>query len=231
MKYSSVVPAIFVDRPNRFIARVQVNGNVETVHVKNTGRCRELLIPGRTVYLSVSDGAKRKTKFDLIAAEKIGQDGVPFLINMDSQLPNAVVAEWLPNSGLFSKEAVIRREVFFGSSRFDFFVQDGSRKAFLEVKGVTLEENGIALFPDAPTERGVRHVNELCACLEQGFEAYVLFVIQMKGIKEFRPNDQMHQAFGDALRKARQNGVRILVLDSIVKPDSVVIDTEIPIRL
>lgn len=231
MQYFSVIPAVFLERPNRFVAYVNVNGKIEVAHVKNTGRCRELLIPGCRVYLSVPQTNDRKTKYDLIAVEKQRGGKEPLLINMDSQLPNAVVAEWLPKSNLFSTDAEIRREVCFGSSRFDFFVQDGSRRAFLEVKGVTLEEDGIAMFPDAPTERGVKHLNELCACVEQGLEAYVLFVIQMQGMHEFRPNDRTHEAFGEALRKSKQKGVKILALDCFVTADSVVIDSAISVNL
>ena len=230
MKYSSVVKAKFVSRPNRFVAVVDIDGSFETVHVKNTGRCGELLIPGCTVFLSISDNPNRKTKYDLVATEKTVGEG-KLLINMDSQIPNDVAEEWMKEGNLFSKEATIRREVTYGDSRFDFYIEDGKRKAFLEVKGCTLEQDGIAMFPDAPTERGVKHINELLRCVIDGYEAYILFVIQMKGVAEFRPNDQTHKAFGEALRNAYSSGVNVLAVDCIVNQDSLKIDSFIRIRI
>lgn len=230
MKYDKVISGKFISRPNRFIAKVEVDGTEETVHVKNTGRCRELLVPDAKVYLSVSDNPARKTRCDLIAVEKV-RGGKPLLINMDSQLPNGATAEWLNNCGLFSENAVIRREVAFGKSRFDFCVDDCGKKTFIEVKGVTLENEGVALFPDAPTERGVKHLNELVECVKEGYGAYVLFVIQMKEIREFRPNDAMHPEFGNALRNAAENGVKILAADCTVTPDSMVIDGKVTVNL
>lgn len=230
MQYEAVVKGKFLSRPNRFIAYVEVDGHRETVHVKNTGRCRELLEPGNTVYLSVSPSPTRKTKYDLIAVEKMRQGKPPLLVNMDSQAPNAMVAEWLAGN-LFSTQAKIRREVTYGDSRFDFYVEDGEKKAFLEVKGVTLEEDGIARFPDAPTERGVKHVKELIACLSEGYETYVFFVIQMKEITSFRPNDETHKAFGDALREANKAGVKILACDSRVTPSTADICAPVPVKL
>ena len=165
MKYKNIVEGVFVSRPNRFIANVVVDGVEQIVHVKNTGRCRELLVEGAKVYLSVSDNLARKTKYDLVAVEKVTSRGV-LLINMDSQIPNGVVSEWLPQSGMFSDNAVYRREYTYGKSRFDIYVEDGCRKAFVEVKGVTLENDGIVSFPDAPTERGVKHLNELITALD-----------------------------------------------------------------
>ena len=217
---------MFLERPNRFIARVLIDGNIETVHVKNTGRCKELLVPKAKVYLFVSDNPNRKTKYDLIAVEKVTDRGT-ILVNMDSQVPNDVVAEWLPKSKLFSANAVIKREVKFGKSRFDFYVEDGKRKAFIEVKGVTLENNGVVSFPDAPTERGVKHINELIACLEQGFEAYIIFVVQMKGVIRFEPNAEHHKEFADTLNYAREKGVKVLVYDCLVTSDSIEIDKKI----
>lgn len=230
MHYNNVVTGVFRSRPNRFIAKVEINGVEETVHVKNTGRCKELLIENATVYLSASDNPLRKTKYDLIAVEKTVDSGI-LLINMDSQAPNDMVAEWLVKSGLFSQNAVIKREVTFGKSRFDFYVEDNAEKAFIEVKGVTLENNGVASFPDAPTERGVKHINELCSCVEKGYLAYIIFVIQMCGIDLFKPNDKTHKAFGDALRKAKKYGVRILVYDSLVTSDSVSVNKPVKIEL
>lgn len=217
---------MFLERPNRFIAKVLIDNTEETVHVKNTGRCKELLIEGAKVYLSVSDNDKRKTKYDLIAVEKITENGV-ILVNMDSQIPNDVVGEWLPDSKLFSRTAIFKREVKFGNSRFDFYVEDGERKVFIEVKGVTLENNGVASFPDAPTQRGVKHIKELISCLENGFEAYIIFVVQMKGVKCFEPNEGNHKEFADVLNCAKKQGVNVLVYDCIVTPDSIKIDSRI----
>ncbi len=231
MKYSKVIRAEFINRPNRFIAQVTIDGNTEIVHVKNTGRCKELLVPHCTVYLSESQNPARKTKYDLIAAVKERGSLPALLINLDSQIPNDTAYEWLKNGGLFSKEAVIRREVKFSNSRFDFYIEDKGKKIFLEVKGVTQEHSGTALFPDAPTERGVKHIEELIKCTKEGYKAYILFVIQMKGVHELRPNDETHKAFGDALRKAHKAGVKILAMDCAVTPDSMVIDKEVPVIL
>lgn len=231
MKYSDVVKAVFVSRPNRFIARVLIDGREETVHVKNTGRCRELLREGVSVYLERSSNPARKTAFDLIATEKPHGEGKSLLINMDSQVVNTAAAEWLCRAELFSKEASIRREYTYGASRFDFYIEDGDRKAFLEVKGVTLEKDGLALFPDAPTERGVKHLSHLCSALSEGYEAYVLFVIQMKGVHAFSPNEKMHPQFADALRKCKEAGVGILAYDCSVTPSSIDIDAPVPIIL
>lgn len=226
MQYIKVIPARFISRPNRFIAIVDAGNGAEEAHVKNTGRCKELLVEGCRVYLEVSQNPSRKTKYDLIAVKK-GDT----LINMDSQIPNAAAAEWLPKSGLFGPEAEIRREVTVGNSRFDIAINDNSRHAFIEVKGVTLEQNGIALFPDAPTLRGLKHIEELIRCKELGFEAYIFFVIQMKGIKLFRPNKTMQPAFAEALRKAEKAGVKIMAYDCNVTPDSITIDRPVAIEL
>ena len=228
MKYKNIVEGVFVSRPNRFIANVVVDGVEQIVHVKNTGRCRELLVDGAKVYLSVSDNPARKTKYDLVAVEKVTNRGV-LLINMDSQIPNDVVSEWLPKSGMFSDNAVYRREYTYGKSRFDIYVEDGSRKAFVEIKGVTLENDGIVSFPDAPTERGVKHLNELITALDYGFECYVIFVVQMKGVTEFKANRERHPEFADALKKAFESGVKIKALDCIVTHDEIKLDTEISV--
>lgn len=230
MKYKEVVKGVFRERPNRFIAKVEIDGCEETVHVKNTGRCKELLLENSVVYLSVSDNPLRKTKYDLITVEKQTENGT-VLINMDSQAPNDMVAEWLKKGALFSKNAIIKREVTFGKSRFDFYVEDSNNKAFIEVKGVTLENEGVALFPDAPTERGVKHIKELCSCVEKGYSAYIVFVIQMSGINLFKPNDATHKEFGDALRQAEKAGVSILAYDSVVTNESVCINKPIMIEL
>ena len=226
MHYSKVIEGVFLSRPNRFIAEVEINGTVERVHVKNTGRCRELLIPGCRCYLSDSGNPERKTRYDLIAVQKGA-----LLINMDSQVVNILVEEYLKEGTLFSKDALIRREVTYGKSRFDFYIEDGARKIFLEVKGVTLENGGVAAFPDAPTERGVKHLKELCAALKEGFESYVFFVIQMKGVKIFTPNDVTHPAFGETLRYAAGQGVKIIAMDCQVTPDSLRIDAPVEIKL
>ena len=183
-------------------------------------------MPNAKVYLFVSDNPNRKTKFDLIAVEKVTDKGV-ILVNMDSQVPNDVISEWLPKSKLFSENAIIKRGVKFGNSRFDFYVEDEDRKAFIEVKGVTLENDGVVSFPDAPTERGVKHINELTSCLENGFEAYIIFVVQMKGVLKFSPNSEHHKEFADTLNSAREKGVKVLVYDCLVTPDSIVIDEKI----
>lgn len=230
MKYSKVVEGEFLLRPNRFIAKVLVNGVEETVHVKNTGRCKELLIEGARVFLFESDNPNRKTKYDLIAVEKVTDNGV-LLINMDSQIPNDVVGEWLAKGELFSERAIIKREFTYNKSRFDFYVEDGDCKVFLEVKGVTLENNGVAAFPDAPTQRGVKHINELISATKNGYKAYIVFVIQMKGVHKFIPNDVTHKEFGNALRNAQKAGVKIIALDCVVKENEIYIDSNVNVEL
>lgn len=229
LKYRKIVGGTFLSRPNRFIAKVLVNGCEETVHVKNTGRCKELLVNGAEVWLEVSDNPARKTKYDLVSVKKQREGLPPFMINMDSQMPNAAVEEWLKSRNIFGKGAVIEREKTYGESRFDFRITEGEKVTYLEVKGVTLENGGIAYFPDAPTERGVKHLTELVKCRKDGFGAYLVFVIQMKGISEFRPNDATHKAFGDALRNAIAQGVKCMAVDCVVTADSMTIDKEIPI--
>lgn len=226
MKYPNIQKAVFLHRPNRFIAQVDIGGREETVHVKNTGRCRELLVPGSTVYLVKSDNPSRKTAYDLVAVEK-GER----LVNMDSQAPNHILAEFLPKSGLFSDEAIIRPEYTHGHSRYDFFVQDREKRHLIEVKGVTLEENGIARFPDAPTERGVKHIQGLMRGLEEGYECWICFVVQMEGITALYPNDQTHPAFGEALRAAHRAGVHVLAYGCRVVPGEAEISYEIPVML
>lgn len=229
--YDRVIPARFISRPNRFIAHVLTEDGEAVVHVKNTGRCKELLIPGATVYLAEADNPERKTRYDLVAVEKINPKGGTVLVNLDSQLPNAVAAEYLRTSGLFSPEAGIRREVVHGASRFDLCIEDGDVTTFVEVKGVTLEREGVALFPDAPTERGVKHLRELTRCASEGYGAFVLFVIQMKGVTSLRPNDDTHPAFGEALRAAAKAGVKVLAVDCLVTPDSLTADLPVTVEL
>ncbi|MCI9100786.1 MAG: DNA/RNA nuclease SfsA [Lachnospiraceae bacterium] len=226
MRYTNVSRCRFLERPNRFLARVEMEGQEVLCHVKNTGRCRELLNPGAVVYLQKSDNPNRKTGYDLIAVEK-GE----MLINMDSQIPNYVAAEWLRKGSLFPEGANIQMEKRYGNSRFDIYAEAGERKAFLEVKGVTLEVEGQARFPDAPTERGVKHVRELMGCVQEGYEAYLLFVIQMTGIQSFAPNWDTHPAFGSALQEAARAGVQILAYDCQVRPDDIVLDQPVPVLL
>ena len=226
MKYENTKRAVFLDRPNRFIAHVDLNGQTETVHVKNTGRCKELLIPGTEVILEESVNPARKTKYDLICVNKSGR-----WINMDSQVPNKAAAEWIRAGRLFPEEVILKTEKVYGNSRFDIYVESPCRKAFIEVKGVTLEENDIARFPDAPTQRGVKHVEELIRCQEDGYEAYLLFVIQMKGIREFESNWSTHPQFGEVLQKARNAGVHLLAYDCLIREDYIEIQDPVPIRL
>lgn len=226
MKYSNIEKAVFKERPNRFVAYVETEKGREICHVKNTGRCRELLPQDAVVYVQRNTNPARKTKLDLITVEKND-----YLINMDSQAPNAAVKEWLQAGNLFSENAKIYSEKTYGQSRFDFYVEDGARKAFIEVKGVTLEDNGVCRFPDAPTERGVKHIRELIKCREDGFEAYILFVIQMSPVKYLEPNDKTHQAFGDALREAAKAGVQVMARDCKITIDTMEIMNEVEVRL
>lgn len=226
MKYHNIIEGTFISRPNRFIANVEAAGQVQVCHVKNTGRCRELLVPGCRVYLETADNPNRKTKYDLIAVKKGN-----LLINMDSQAPNKAAGEWLEKRILYPDLKILKPEVKYDNSRFDFYIEAGERKIFLEVKGVTLEEGGIARFPDAPTERGVKHIRELMACMKEGYEPVILFVIQMKGIRRFMPNDETHKAFGDTLREAREKGVRILAYDCLVTEDSMEIRDPVSVVL
>lgn len=229
MKYEKVVKGKFISRPNRFIAQVEIDGAEETVHVKNTGRCRELLVFGCTVYLETSSNPARKTKYDLIAVEKVTERGT-ILINMDSQVVNGAVEEWLKDRNLFGADAEVKREVTYGRSRFDFCI-NAPDKVFLEVKGVTLESDGVARFPDAPTERGVKHIEELTAYAEDGGRAYILFVVQMKGVHKMMPNDATDPKFANALRRAADAGVRVLCYDCVVTPDEIKIDREVAVEL
>jgi len=236
MKYQRITKAVFLERPNRFIAIVEINGKNETVHVKNTGRCRELLIEGATVYLEdfVDRMGTRKLRYSLIAVEKKVDNNI-LLINMDSQVPNKLAYEAL-SSGLVNlqsldKLTVIKPEMCYGNSRIDFYLEDiNGKKAFLEVKGCTLEDHGEASFPDAPTERGVKHINELIEARKNGYETGILFVIQMKEMKYFMPADDKHKAFGDALRKAAKEGVEILAWECDVHPDKVEIIKSVPLK-
>ena len=226
MQYHTMKKGIFHIRPNHFIAHVEVAGAMEVVHVKNTGRCRELLVPGAVVYLEEGHNPARKTKYDLIAVEK-----GDLLINMDAQAPNKVFREWAEAGGFLPGLTLLRPETTWGNSRFDFYWEAGERRGFVEVKGVTLEDGGHARFPDAPTERGVKHLEELIRCQEEGYEAAVCFVIQMAGMKDFAPNDVTHPAFGEALRRAARSGVKILAMECDVTPKSLTIARPVDVRL
>ncbi len=231
MKYNRVVPGVFLKRPNRFIAHVCIHGKEEVCHVKNTGRCKELLVPGCTVYCAVSDNPKRKTKFDLIAVEKKVESST-LLINMDSQAPNAAVKEWLASGASpFGQIDLLKPECRHGNSRFDFYLECNKRKIFIEVKGVTLEDDGVVLFPDAPTERGVKHVHELIQCHGEGCETYILFVVQMERARYFTPNRKTHPQFADALYEAKQAGVELMAYMCTVCPDEMKMDKPLEIKL
>lgn len=226
MKYENMTKGRFISRPNRFIANVEINGVNEVCHVKNTGRCRELLVPGATVYVQESDNPNRKTKYSVIGVLKGNRK-----INMDSQVTNKVVHEWILNGNLFKDVILIKPEKKYKNSRFDFYVETNTEKAFIEVKGATLEEDNIVRFPDAPTERGVKHIHELCECIDEGYNAYIIFVIQMRDVLYFTPNDVTHKAFGDALREAEKKGVKIIAVDCNVTEDSIDIFDYVDIRL
>jgi len=216
MKYAKTIQGSFIDRPNRFVAHVYVNGTTETVHVKNTGRCRELLLPGAQVTLAESDHAKRRTRYDLISVYREGLGWV----NIDSQAPNVLVKEWLMSSpSAFPDITLLKPEKTYGSSRVDFYMECGGRKIFMEVKGCTLAIDGVGYFPDAPTERGVKHLHELMKAVKEGFECYIAFVIPMPGICEVRPNRTTHPEFGTALDEALAAGVKVLFLPCEVASD------------
>ena len=220
MRYERIQKAVFIERPNRFIAYAKLSGKRETVHVKNTGRCAELLRPGAVIYVQESDNPDRKTKWDLIAVEKPVKEGKR-LINMDSQIPNKVVQEWIEQGRFISDVTLIKPETTYGNSRFDLYVEAGERKIFIEVKGVTLEEDGVCRFPDAPSERAVKHLEELIQAKKEGYEAYVFFVIQMKDVRYFTPNTDTHPEFAETLKKAQAAGVELLAYDCEVTPESI----------
>ena len=227
--YSNLYKGVFLERLNRFVARVEIDGEEQRVHVKNTGRCAELLVPGNAVYLEKIDATGRKTAFDLVAVEKRGTDGVR-LVNINSMAPNRAAAQWLADGGIGPLED-LRAEVTLGDSRFDFCATQDGRRVVVEVKGCTLEEDGVARFPDAPTLRGVKHVCGLTELSKAGCRCVVLIVIQMKGVSEFRPNWATHPEFGWALRQARDAGVEILAMDCVVNPEGMRIDAPVPVNL
>lgn len=225
MKYKNTVKGRFLSRPNRFIANVEIDGKVCVCHVKNTGRCKELLTEGAEVILEVSDNPARKTAYDLVAVYK-----GDLLINMDSQAPNRAVGEWIVAGG-FDGVTLVKPECRYGGSRFDFYVEAKGKKIFAEVKGVTLEDDGVVMFPDAPTERGVKHLHELCDAAENSYGAYVFFVVQMERCKYFTPNVKTHPEFAQALREAQENGVCVRALNCKVTEDTLEIIGDIPVEL
>lgn len=235
MKYTDIKKGIFLERPNRFIALVEIEGQIEKVHVKNTGRCKELLTPGTTVFLEDFNNrmGTRKLRYSLISVIK-EENGL--LINMDSQAPNKVVEEALLSKELqlpgMDEITFVKRESKYGNSRFDFYVEDKTgKKGYIEVKGVTLEHKGVVRFPDAPTERGIKHLEELIQVKKAGMEAYAIFVVQIEGMDHFEPNYATHQAFGDALSKASEEGVCVMAMDCIVQEDSLVLNKPLAVKL
>ncbi|MCF2681837.1 A/G-specific adenine glycosylase [Faecalicatena contorta] len=238
MKYENIQKGTFIARPNRFIAYAEIDGDTETVHVKNTGRCAELLVPGATVYLQKAFDPKRKTKWDLIAVDKVVkhvsgdcEEDVVKLVNMDSQVPNKAVKEWLEEGNLIEGITRIRPEYTYGNSRIDLYVEAGEKKVLIEVKGVTLEENGRVRFPDAPSERAVKHVEELTRAVREGYEAYVFFVIQMRDVRYFTPNMDTHPAFCEALQNAAREGVHVVAYDCAVSQQEIHIAQRVPVIL
>ena len=226
MIYKNIQKARFLNRPNRFIAHIDIDGKTEVCHVKNTGRCRELLTENATVFVQKSDNPNRKTKYDLISVLK-GEN----LINMDCQIPNKVFGEWAQNSGFFGEIKLLKAEKTFENSRVDFYIETDNDKIFVEVKGVTLEQDGVVMFPDAPTERGVKHINELCRCIDNGYKAYIFFIIQMDNVKYFTPNRKTHPQFADALKAAAEKGVGVYALDCKVSENSIAADKFVEVRL
>jgi sugar fermentation stimulation protein A len=224
--YDNICEGIFLSRPNRFIAEVEIDGKTERCHVKNTGRCKELLVPKARVYVNRSKKAERATKYDLVAVWKDDR-----LVNMDSQAPNKAFLEHLQSGRYLDGIAHIKSEAKYGDSRFDFYIEAGERKIFIEVKGVTLEMDSIALFPDAPTKRGIKHLQGLARCINDGYEAHVVFIIQMNNIRHFAPNDITHPAFGTTLSDVVKSGVKTVALDCLVTPDSLTINGNLPVVL
>ena len=225
MRYPKLIDASFIKRNNRFSAEVMIEGVRETVHVKNTGRLGELLFPGVSVFLEKAQNPNRKTAWDLVAVMKDGG-----MVSIDSQLPNALAQEWLAG-GAFGELTYLKREKTFGQSRFDLYFEYERKRAFMEVKGVTLNDGGTARFPDAPTERGVKHVRELIRAAGQGYEAWILFVIQMKGVARMAPNWRTHREFGEALKEAKEKGVHIRAMDCVVSREGVRIDREVLVEV
>ncbi|MBE5779236.1 MAG: DNA/RNA nuclease SfsA [Clostridiales bacterium] len=226
MKYEHMVKATFLSRPNRFVAHCLLDGKEVVAHVKNTGRCKELLVPGADVWLQYVPSEKRSTDYDLIAVRK-GER----IINMDAVAPNAAFAEYV-KAGHFQQEwTLVKRECTHGDSRYDLYLESAGRKAFVEIKGVTLETDGIVRFPDAPTERGIKHLHGLMRCIQEGYEAYAVFIIQMENVKYFEANRATHAAFADALAEAARAGVKVLAYDCVVQPDGMAVNQPVKVRL
>jgi len=230
MTYPNIRPGIFLSRPNRFLAHVEVDGALEVCHVKNTGRCRELLIPGVRVWLVESGDPRRKTRFDLVAVEKRREENI-LLVNMDSQAPNHIFREWAEAGGFRPGLKFLRGETTYGNSRFDFYWEDSEKQGFVEIKGVTLENDGVVRFPDAPTQRGVKHLEELMAAKAAGYEAAVCFIVQMEGMDHMEPNDATHPEFGAALRRCARAGVEIFALECETAPGYVKAVRSLPVVL
>ena len=226
MRYANVSKGLFIRRTNRFVAEVETDGRAERIHVKNTGRCKELLIPGATVYLNEAVNPNRATKYDLVAVEKGDK-----LVNIDSFAPNIVLGEFLQSGQYLGDATVVRPEARYGTSRFDFYIEAGGHRIFIEVKGVTLEEGGVVLFPDAPTKRGMKHLDELVNSISDGYKARVVFVVQMTGVSYFAPHRKMHPAFADTLVRAKDAGVVVEAYDCAVTPDSLAIGRAVEVRL
>lgn len=226
MQYSDIEKAVFISRPNRFIAEVETAAGAEVCHVKSTGRCRELLIPGAEVYVQRTPDPRRKTALDLISVVKNGR-----IINIDSASPNKVMYDYIAEGRLFGGACVLKREVTYGKSRIDLYAEKDGKRHLIEVKGVTLFEGGAALFPDAPTERGIKHLIHLSKAVSEGYASHIVFVIQAKGASYFSPNEKTHKAFADALRAARKAGVEIIAVDCVCTPDSIVADSQVEVRL
>ncbi len=226
MIYENIREGVFLKRPNRFIAEIAIDGQIEICHVKNTGRCKELLIPSARVFLNQSSNPRRSTKYDLISVQKGNR-----LINIDSQAPNRVFQEYLQQGSFIERITLIKPEAKFGDSRFDFYIEAGKRRVFIEVKGVTLEENNVVMFPDAPTQRGVKHLNELANCINHGYEAFVIFIIQMQNVSHFTPNYQTHPEFGNTLATAINIGVKAAAFDCVITENSMIINSNVDIKL
>lgn len=226
MEYKNILPGEFISRPNRFIAHVKIDGKTEICHVKNTGRCREILVSGAKVFVSKADNPNRSTGYDLISVWKDQR-----LINIDSGAPNKVFYQWLRGGGYIQNISLIKPEAAYGSSRLDCYIEAGERRIYAEVKGATLERSGAALFPDAPTQRGVRHIEELCRCIDEGYEAMIVFIVQMKGVSYFTPNYETHAEFGNALKTAEEKGVKIIALDCEVSETGITAGDFVEVRL
>ncbi len=225
MQYDNIRRGQFISRPNRFIANILVNGKEEICHVKNTGRCTELLVPGATIFVQEVKNDRRRTKFDLVSVFK-GER----LVNIDSQIPNNIFREWIESNNYFPGLSLVKPEYKYRNSRLDYYLEAGDQKIMVEIKGVTLEKDGAAFFPDAPTERGIKHINDLCHAITEGYEAYLIFIIQMKNVLYFAPNRETHPAFADAVLRSVDMGVQLLALDCDVTADSITVGNYVKVK-